>query len=348
LFGAFYNDEQIITPQLISAADGDANLVGTLIDTGRADVKFREYAAFTDLTIHFTDRFDLQIGGRQSWTDQRNAAQAPTGPFAGPATPDLENKGDAFTYLLTPQLRISPDLMVYARVASGYRPGGINFYNPVLGALPPYQADETRNYEVGVKGTAFDRLMTFDASVYYIDWDDIQLVLTNVISFYDNAGGAKSRGVELSTELRPARGLTIGAWAAWGEAEITEDFPDISDIVGGAGDRLPYSPKVSGNLSFDYQFDFIGSSTASAGAAVRYVGDRAGGFRADAGSEQPTLPSYSQVDLSFGVVAGPWAFNAFINNVADERGVTGIAPFNINAFNYILPRTIGMTLARSF
>ncbi|HKS54559.1 MAG TPA: TonB-dependent receptor [Steroidobacteraceae bacterium] len=348
LFGAFYNDERIVTPQVISAADATATPVGTLIDTDRANVRFREYAAFTDLTIHLTERFDLQIGGRQSWTEQRNAAQAPSGPFAGPATPELEDKGHAFTYLLTPQLRISPELMVYARVASGYRPGGINFYNPVLGALPPYESDETRNYEVGVKGSAFDRLMTFDASVYYIDWDDIQLVLTNVISFYDNAGGARSRGVELSTEVKPAEGLTLSAWGAWGEAEITEDFPDISDIVGGAGDRLPYSPKVSGSLALDYEFDFIGRSTATAGAVVRYVGDRAGSFRADAGLAQPSLPSYSQVDLSFGVAAGPWTFSAFVNNVADKRGVTGIAPFNINAFNYILPRTIGVTLARTF
>lgn len=348
LFGAFYNDERIVTPQLISAADATATPVGTLIDTDRADVKFREYAAFTDFTIHVTDRFDLQIGGRQSRTEQRNAAQAPSGPFAGPATPELSDNGDAFTYLLTPQLKLSPDLMLYARIASGYRPGGINFYNPVLGALPPYKPDETRNYEVGVKGNAFDRLLTFDASAYYIDWDDIQLVVTNVISFYDNAGGARSRGVELSTELRPAQGLTIGAWAAWGEAELTEDFPPTSSIFGGKGDRLPYSPKVSGNLSLDYAFDFAGSSTASVGAGVRYIGDRAGGFRADAATAQPSLPSYSQVDLSFGVTAGPWSFNAFVNNLTDKRGVTGIAPFSVNAFNYILPRTIGMTLARAF
>jgi len=346
--GAFYNDERIVTPQLISAADATAAPVGTLIDTDRADVKFTEYAVFGDLIVHVTERFDLQFGARQSRTEQRNAAQAPSGPFAGPATPVLVDKGDAFTYLFTPQFRISPELMLYARVASGYRPGGVNFYNPVLGELPPYKPDETRNYEVGVKGSAFDRLLTFDASAYYIDWDDIQLVVTNVISFYDNAGGARSRGIELSTEMRPTDGLTLGAWAAWGDAELTEDFPDTSNTFGVSGDSLPYSPDFSGSFSVDYQFDFTGRATASVGAAVRYVGERAGDFRADAVTAQPTLPSYSQVDANFGLTAGAWTFNAFVNNVSDKRGVTGIAPFNVNAFNYIQPRTIGMTVARTF
>jgi iron complex outermembrane recepter protein len=346
--GAFYNDERIVTPQVISAADASAVPVGTLIDTDRANVKFTEYAAFTDFIFRVTERFDLQVGARQSRTEQRNAAQAPSGPFAGPATPLLIDKGDAFTYLFTPRFRVSPELMLYARVASGYRPGGVNFFNPVLGELPPYKPDETRNYEIGVKGSAFDRLLTFDASVYYIDWDDIQLVVTNVISFYDNAGGARSRGAELSTEMRPVDGLTVAAWAAWGDAELTEDFPDTSNVFGGKGDRLPYSPRFSGNFSIDYEFDFVGRAASSLGAAVRYVGERAGGFRADAVTAQPRLPGYSQVDANFGLTAGLWTFNAFVNNVTDKRGVTGIAPFNDNAFNYIQPRTIGMTVARTF
>lgn len=346
--GAFYTDEDVETPQQIFAADSNAQFVGSFLDTGIARVSFQEYALFSDLMIRLSDRFDIQVGARQSWIEQVNDPQAPTGPLAGPATPELRNEDEATTYLFTPQFKFSPDLMLYARIASGYRPGGINFYNPVLGSLPPYKPDETENYEIGVKGSAWDRLLTFDASAYYIDWTDIQLVVTNVISYYDNAGGARSRGLELSAELRPHGDWTIAAWVTWGEAEITEGFPDDSNIFGAPGDRLPYSPRVSGNLSVDKGFDFIGQSTASAGLAYRYVGDRAGGFRPAADMPQPELPSYSQFDFRFDVTAGAWLVSAFVNNIADERGVTGIAPFENSAFNYIQPRTIGASLTRSF
>lgn len=347
--GAFYTDERTITPQLIAAADADATFAGTILDTDRARVNFGEYAFFSDLIIHVTDRLDLQIGARQSEIEVRNFAKTEQGPLASPATPQLTYKGDAFTYLFTPQFRLSPELMLYARVASGYRPGGINPFNPVLGALPPYKPDETRNYEVGIKGSAFDRLLTFDASVYYIDWDDIQLLVTNLLSYYVNAGGAHSRGIEVSAEMNPAAGLTLAAWVAWGEAKLTENFPADSNIYGGTGDRLPYSPRFSGNLSADYKFDFLGDSVASAGAAVRYVGDRVGGFRSDAATAQPSLPGYAQVDANFGVTAGSWTFNTFINNITDKRGVTGIPQYNVNpTFNYIQPRTIGVTVARTF
>jgi len=347
--GAFYTDEDVDTPQQLSAVDGNAQFVGNFLDTGIARVNYEEYALFSDLMVQITERFNVQIGARQAWIEQRNYAQEQTGPFAGPATPDLRNSDDALTYLLTPQLRISPDLMVYARAASGYRPGGINTYNPVLGTLPPYKPDETRNYEIGIKGSAWNQMLSFDASAYHIDWEDIQLLVTNVISYYENAGSARSRGLELSTEFRPREDWTVAAWATWGEAELTEAFPANSSAFGVAGDRLPYSPRFSGNLSLDKTFPLFDRATGSAGIAYRYVGDRAADFRPGPGVPQPELPSYSQFDFRFDVYLDAWVISTFVTNIADERGITGIAPFSINeAYNYIQPRTIGASLAWNF
>ncbi len=45
-------------------------------------------------------------------------------------TPPISADGDAFTYLLTPRFRVSDQLMLYARFASGYRPGGPNNFVP--------------------------------------------------------------------------------------------------------------------------------------------------------------------------------------------------------------------------
>ena len=83
--------------------------------------------------MHVSDRFDVQIGGRES-----QIKESYTGFDGGAlennvftATPYPDVSAGAFTYLFTPQFKISPDTMIYARLASGYRAGGPNG-QPVL------------------------------------------------------------------------------------------------------------------------------------------------------------------------------------------------------------------------
>ncbi len=128
--------------------------------------------------------------------------------------PGTRTHADAFTYLLTPQFKISPDLMLYARLASGYRPGGPNVNNTVHG-LPTYAPDTTENYEIGAKADALDHLLSFDVSVYYIDWKKIQVQVLDPATdtaLYINGNRAKSQGVEFSLESRPLQGLKVAAW----------------------------------------------------------------------------------------------------------------------------------------
>src|SRR6185312_9647776 len=87
------------------------------------------------------------------------ALELQTSPQVGPEFTSREN---AFTYLVTPQYKFSPDLMAYARVASGYRAGGPN---PAFGVPPQYAPDKTYNYELGVKADQWDHKISFDASV---------------------------------------------------------------------------------------------------------------------------------------------------------------------------------------
>jgi iron complex outermembrane recepter protein len=167
-------------------------------------------------------------------------------------------------------------------------------------------------------------------------------------SFYENASRARSRGLELSVESRPMVGLTLAGWVAWNDAELTDPFPLGTAAFGFPGDRLPFSSRFSGNLSLDQEFPLLESATGFVGGSVSYVGDRAGGFKAGAQSPQPIYPSYVQADLRAGLRKGPWTLNAFVNNVTDKRGLSAGDPEISTIFYYIQPRTIGVSLARSF
>jgi iron complex outermembrane receptor protein len=361
LLGAFYTHESSALVQTISAED---TVTGAVVGNGIAfnsPTTFAEYAAFTDLTFHVTDRLDVQVGGRESEVEQ-TYTETDTGPYVvtfdlAPSpyvVPKTDVKTHAFTYLLTPRFRISSDLMAYARFASGYRAGGPN---EVPGAPREYRPDKTNDYEIGMKGDFLEHKLIVDTSLYYIDWKDIQLSVLNenYLSYTTNASRAKSQGVELSVTSRPLTGLTIAAWIAWDDAELTQAFPagNPSDTYGVAGDRLPYSSRFSGNISVDEEFPIVGQVKGFAGASMSYAGERQGAFQTlqPAGSPQrQVFPAYAKTDLRAGVRYDSWTGNFFVTNVADRRAVLngGVGDFPPFAFQFIQPRTVGLSVIKTF
>ncbi len=365
LVGGYYNHENSpANGGIWAVVPNTGQVVGQWVSWNYPST-FEEYAGFGDLTYHFTDRLDLQFGGRES-TNRQGYLEYDYGPYvplfeASPSPfvyPEVHTKDSSFTYLVTPEFKLTPDSMLYARVTSGYRPGGPNVQGSAILVPRAYSPDTTRNYEVGVKSEVLDHRLSLDASVYYIQWKDIQLQLVNPISgvfYYANGSEAKSQGVELSAQAKPLTGLSITAWVAWNDARLTEDMPPGSSVIGESGDRLPYSEPFSGNLSVEQTFPLTAlmhGMTGFVGGALSYVGNRLGQFPSVylVPPERQDLPAYTKIDLRAGADVGTWRYNFYINNVADKRGVLdgGLDLIPTNAFIYIQPRTIGMTVAKTF
>jgi iron complex outermembrane receptor protein len=349
LLGGFYTHEDSPVDQAYFAADPATGAVGPSFVAAPFATTYAEQAVFTDLTFLVTDRFDVQVGGRESQIKQA-VTESLSGVLIGATTiSEGHSKADAFTYLVTPRFKVSPALMLYARLASGYRPGGPNTNAALLGVPSQYNPDETYNYEIGVKGAVLDQVLSFDASVYYIDWKNIQLTLLQKGLAYDgNGGAAKSEGVELSAESRPLTGLAISAWLTWDDAVLTQAFPSTSTVYGVPGDRLPNSTRFSGYFSLQQDFRVTGRLTGFAGAAVSYVGDRVGTFKAT--SERQNFPGYTQANFRAGMMYDSWTANLFVTNLADSRGVLagGLDTVPTNSFIYTQPRTVGLAISRAF
>jgi iron complex outermembrane receptor protein len=359
LLGGFYNHEKTDYTQNILASDLLTGAIAGVFANIPTPSTFSEYAAFADLTYHLNERFDIQFGGRESHNHQ-TLNESISGPYAlaflGSSTPviypEVDTSDNSFTYLVTPRLKISPDLMVYARLSSGYRPGGPN-YN--LGGTPPeYAPDKTQNYELGVKGNALGRLLSFDASVYYINWKNIQLQLENQLfeTYYANGSKAKSQGIELSLESRPLEGLTLSTWVDWNDAELTQSLPADSAAYGSAGDRLPYSSRFSGSASVDQHVSLASHVAGFIGATVSYVGNREGvlALISSGSPQRQVFPAYAKTDLRAGLVYDTWKLNLFATNVTNRRGVIGggigtVPPWG---FMYIQPRLVGFSIDKTF
>ena len=363
LLGVFYSDEDDryvwnypVSDPFTGVRVGDW---GTS-NTTHSPIVYSELAAFGDLTYHVTDRFDIQMGGRESEIKvvvhpftaaiDTMLSGLPTNPYV---FPEQVIKDNAFTYLLTPRFKVSPDLMVYARLASGYRAGGSNAGTPHV--PQEYFPDKTKNYEIGAKADFLDHTLSVDGSLYYIDWSNIQLPLVypaNGSTYTGNAAGAKSQGAELSIESRPVSDLTISAWVTWIDAVLTQTVPGAGtngEIFGIEGDRLPNTPRFSGNLSLDYQFPIVNDLKGVVGGALSYVGDREDAF-SSVSLQRQYLPGYAKLDLRAGTTYDSWTLNLYINNVTNKYGLIsgGVGNQIPYSFYYIQPRTVGLSVAKKF
>ncbi len=271
LVGAYYSHQANPFQQYLLATNPVTGTVAGELAEINFPQPYTEYAAFVNLTYHFTDRFDVQVGGRESRLTQdfNETITGPATPFVSPdASPSpyiqttLHAQSRPFTYLFTPRFKITPDWMVYARLASGFSPGGGNIPGPDVPAQ--YGPERTNNYEIGTKADFLNRTVSFDAPVHYIQFRDIQLGFINSTtdaSYIANVGSAKSQGVELSVESRPASGLRLAAWVVFSDAVLTEIPPGVTltGIVASPGDSLPDSSRFSGHVSVDQEFPLSGA-----------------------------------------------------------------------------------------
>ena len=368
LVGGFYTHEKIVVDQVLivhptSGSDATAY-------TSAAPAKFEEKAAFADATYHVTPKFDVQVGARYSSNDQDSGSTTTIAPqavrFFGPSSsvPQAKSSDDAVTWLFTPSYKISPDTMAYLRVATGYRPGGPNS-SGVTGIPLSFKSDSVVSYEAGLKGVVPGLNASYEAALFQIDWDDIQLLTTDVVSqftYYTNGSTARSRGLELSGRWAPVRGLSVDGAMTLLDAKLTDGLrspPGASPIYGAKGDRLPGSAKVSASLSAQYDWSIGRGFSAFAGASLAYVGGRYAEFANilpttvdnEAYGARVKLPSYTTIDLRAGAYNDDWRLSAYVKNIGDKRGVveaTTRGGTSSPQAIFLQPRTIGATLSRSF
>jgi len=359
VLGGFYTHESSRYFEDILASDPSTGTVVGQWAHYSAPATYQEYAAFADLTVHFTSQFDVQVGGRESQI-QESFSALQTGVynevFGLPSpyvVPEEQSRNSAFTYLVTPRFRVSSDLMVYARLASGYRPGGPNATVP--GLPPKYDPDKTYNYEIGAKADFWDHRLSLDSSLYYIDWKDIQIFLLNPLTgqgYTSNGSRAKSQGLELSAELRPLTGMKLAGWVDWDDAELTGALPADTTAAAGTGDRLPYSSRFSANVSLEQSFPLTTHVTGFGAVAASYVGNRQAEF-ASIYATTPTrqdLPAYAKLDLRAGAHYDSWTLEFYANNVTDRRGLLsgGLGTSPPFAFILLQPRTLGFSISDRF
>ena len=350
LVGAFYTDEKVVGAQnmdfLLGAAGGPFTPIFPGVLSFKYGAVLKETSVYANATYKISDPFDIQVGVRQTSIRQTysqnelNILGAPPSP-----TGDVNEEESHTTGMISPRWHLDANTMVYARVATGYRPGGPNFN--VAGAVSPktFDSDSLMNLELGLKGIVPSAKFDYAVALFNTDWKNIQARGVDPVtgtSFQGNGGRAHTRGLEVEGRWHASSNLVLGGNAALTDAQLDEDI-NITGINAKSGNTIPFTPKLAFALTADYSFDVASGVQGSFGATVRHVGERNAYFddtKVGTGVQSSVgkMPAYDVVDLRAAFSKDIWTLSLYAKNIFDEKGIT-----TVNG-NYIGPGAIAGTL----
>ncbi len=337
-FGAVYRDLKVHTFGGASTAPG--TLPFALIASDDVS-RNRSYAVYGEANYALTPQLKATVGARYFHENKKRTISSTN---FGVTSLDLgDDSFNSFNPRFNLSYAITPDSMVFANVAKGFRSGGFNQTSAGGGLIdiqPSYRPDTIWTYELGTKHQLFGNRLILDGSVYRTLWSDVQsnnFAPGGIVVIVNNSGHVSGWGLDLSATARPTRALTLTATYGWNNLKFDRATADKH-----VGDPVDAAIRESWSASLDYR------PVLSAGVT--------GIFRVDyqhAGRGQFTLqnqaikiierPARDLVNLRTGAAFGPIEVSLFANNLFDENAPIVVGPSGIILENIEQrPRVIGI------
>lgn len=241
------------------------------------------YALFGQTSFPlFDDRTELTLGARYTIDEKSFRGRIETA--AAGLTTSASDSADwnNMTYRIALDREFTDDVMGYASISTGFKSG---VYNVVNITAPPVDPEKLTSYELGLKTSLLDRRLQLNTSVFYYDYQDLQLLrLVGATTLIQNASDAELYGLEIEARAMPIDGLTLNLGVSLIHSEYV-DFPNAVANTPGAdglgvtryfdasGNRLQRTPRSTINLGVDYAWH-TGAGEFGIGASAY----RNGGF----------------------------------------------------------------------
>lgn len=341
----------------------------------------RSYELFADGTYRVSDRFDITGGLRVSHEDITAGYQVfnATGPNAASIGSALALFGAGVNGITAPNDLFAPtnglltnarssnsavgrligswhvndDVNAYLSVSRGRRPDALTFnVNPdgsyTKTVLP---AEALWNYEVGIKGSAFENTFAYDLSAFYYNYTNFQSqVYQNGQYIAVNSGRAHAPGFEAS--LQQAIGDNISAFLNYSYLHARFDGTDQNgNPQQYAGNHLRLAPDNSASLGL------LWSVPLGDGRAFYFRPSYT--WHSQVYFEDDNNPAYAQgayglLNLRTGVSLerGRWDLGLWCSNLTNRRylidgGNTG-EDFGLPTYIPGAPRTFGVSVSGKF
>jgi outer membrane receptor protein involved in Fe transport len=152
--------------------------------------------------------------------------------------------------------------LLYFTYSKGFKSGGFEMKGLEISEFEP---ESVTNYEIGLKLDAFDQRIRFNTAVYYMDYDDIQIRITeqgrsfaDILLFIDNAGAATIQGFEMELTALPLPNVILTATTSYTDAQYdefiasdvdTSVIPPVQSVVDRSDEDFAGIPKLTYSFS---------------------------------------------------------------------------------------------------
>src|SRR5215831_4728617 len=335
----------------------------------------KQTAVFAQLDFHITDKLTLTLGGRFSHFDLNfNVTQ--NGPYAG-GPPPIIAQGHTTENASTPKFGLSYQAndrnLFYVSASKGFRPGGVADPLPYEACSPDlnnlgytsvpgsFKSDSVWSYEIGSKNSLADGRVRLAASLYEIDWSNIQTAIYLPSCGYTldtNLGKARSKGFDFQGDFVVARGLTLGLMVGRTDATYSQTIngPPLPDgtlpVIAAEGNTLG-APPWTVTATFDWNFKAF-QHDAYLRSDYAYIHKNTQLLPAQdpiTTSYDPAtygVPTSRYVTARAGMVLDRFDVSLFANNLTNEsvlltrsHGAVGSPMFQGTVYP---PRTVGLTV----
>jgi iron complex outermembrane receptor protein len=342
-------------------------IIGTTAHTSKG--------AFGQINYHLTDKLKVTAGIRYSQDHAtRDADVFAGGTFLGAngqqcgplnqcSVGGLNNSGEfsghKITYRVGAEYQITPVDLVYASVATGYKPGSFNDVDPTRpgSGSTPYGAETLTAYEAGFKGKILPNLR-YNTSVYYYDYSKFQLTGSTFLTPNLVGGGAplvliyttivpvKMSGWENELSWTPTHNDTFGLdWSLEGGHYSGDALVGFiyAARVNFKGKELDLLSRFTLRGSWEHRFDLASGGHLTARVNTTYnsgykVSDFAGNgnpFGTDLSAysllpQQYKQKSFTRTDFTVGytIPSGKLTIEGFVHNIENKMQLLG-PPQNI-------------------
>ncbi len=311
-----------------------------LLQTNINADRLEGYAGFGQVTYSVTDSFRITAGGRASST-QRTASGVEV-PAFGSAPYTFGKTYGHFDYKAGVEQDLSPKVMLYAVVQTGFQSGTFNALPNTPTFSNEVKPEELRSYTVGLKSRWFDDRLQINNELYYYDFHNLIIQAYSISAPYNlifNGDKVGVKGDQLDVLARVFREDEVNADVSYSRARNVR----VIDTAGTSYDGLApaYTPDWVIQAGYTHNIP-LGTATLRLHVNWRYESQWWADYVHNKGTEQ--TPDNKE-DASLTYDAGRWTLGAWVKNISNNAVIAATAAAGIPgpATAYMEdPRTYGL------
>ena len=193
--------------------------------------------------------------------------------------------------------QVTPQAQLFAGAFKGFSPAMVATAISAGGVDQELEAERSTNFEIGVRGAT--ARLSYEATAFHMDFDN-QIVPQSesggVGATVTNAGKTLNQGLEAALGVEIGRGWRFDTNATW----VPTAKYNSTKIVGGIdreGNRLPYAPELTANMSIGYTAGGLKTSLSAYHVASQFT-DAENTVAQTADGRRGELPAYTTLDFS--------------------------------------------------